>query len=245
MSAEVERVFSSARRLVTANRNRLQDTTIENAEQERLAEHSRLEFRNYAAKGGALSLSEWQESAEKAMAIQREQEAYEQQESIARKQADRLSITKSGRQLQEAFVKLFNTSRIGFNITNAQKGRRDTSPQSNMRKEMRQKYCGGNGGAVWEPALYCWGDLFHAAHLFPWCCADTMDTIFGEGSQSELFSAVNGLFLHHRIEDALEKGVIAIVPDVDLEPQEILIPSQDTEERQQRVRDWEQQEPKN
>jgi hypothetical protein len=29
MSAEVERVFCSARRLVTADRNRLQDTTIE------------------------------------------------------------------------------------------------------------------------------------------------------------------------------------------------------------------------
>ena len=29
MSAEVERVFSSAKRLVTADRNRLQDNTIE------------------------------------------------------------------------------------------------------------------------------------------------------------------------------------------------------------------------
>ena len=29
MSAEVERVFSSVKRLVTADRNRLQDTTIE------------------------------------------------------------------------------------------------------------------------------------------------------------------------------------------------------------------------
>ena len=59
-----------------------------------------------------------------------------------------------------------------------------------------------------------------------------MDAIFGEGSQSELFSAVNGLFLHKEIEAALDKGVIAIVPDVDLERYESLEPSDDKQNRQ-------------
>ncbi|KAF4458750.1 hypothetical protein FALBO_14504 [Fusarium albosuccineum] len=45
-----------------------------------------------------------------------------------------------------------------------------------------------------------------------------MDDIFGKGSVDEIFSPLNGLFLHVKVEAALDKGLIAIVPDVDLEP---------------------------
>lgn len=68
-----------------------------------------------------------------------------------------------------------------------------------------------------------------------------MDDIFGKGASSEIFSAVNGLFLDTEIEDALNKGLIAIVPDVDLEPRNPQLPQDDQDERQQRIREWESQ----
>lgn len=44
-----------------------------------------------------------------------------------------------------------------------------------------------------------------------------MDLIFGHGSIDELSSPQNGLFLHLHIESALEKGIIAIIPDIDID----------------------------
>ena len=55
--------------------------------------------------------------------------------------------------------------------------------------------------------------------------------------QDEIFSALNGLFLHKEIKEALEKGVIITIPDIDLEPQEIRNLSKDIKEQKQRVRD--------
>lgn len=44
-----------------------------------------------------------------------------------------------------------------------------------------------------------------------------MEDIFGRGSSRDLFSTRNGLFLCAKIEILLDKGVIAIVPDVEHE----------------------------
>ncbi|KAJ0382790.1 hypothetical protein COL922a_011831 [Colletotrichum nupharicola] len=73
---------------------------------------------------------------------------------------------------------------------------------------------------------------------------DSMDTIFGPGTVKELFKAQNGLFLHKDIEQALDDGVRAIVPDIDLEPADLDFPLTDTEDRKQRLRDWEKSEVK-
>jgi hypothetical protein len=216
-------------------------------EQERLTIHSQLEYHEYVECGVEVSRKQWEESSEKAIAIANEYQAHRVQESIANKQAERLGAKNPERFLRAAFVKLFNSSRIGFNIAKTSKGRRDTGPQSSMRNDMEVRYNAVQTGVIWEPVLHFWVDKYsvNAAHLFPWRCADSMDAIFGEGSQSELFSAVNGLFLHKEIEAALDKGVIAIVPDVDLEPDESLEPSEDKQNRQQRLRDWEQEGPHN
>ncbi|KAF4419181.1 hypothetical protein FACUT_11561 [Fusarium acutatum] len=69
-----------------------------------------------------------------------------------------------------------------------------------------------------------------------------MNEIFGAGAREELFAPENGLFLHVTIEKALEKGKIAIVPDIDMEPANPMMPNEDLRERQDRMKHWEQQE---
>ena len=106
-----------------------------------------------------------------------------------------------------------------------------------MRQEMIKAYHPADWASfpdLWEPVLEVaidW-DLIKAAHLFPWRCVDSMDAIFGPGAKGELFSYKNGLFLHPRIEDALDKGLIAIVPNVQTDS--------DAEE----LRAWEKNDPK-
>jgi len=49
--------------------------------------------------------------------------------------------------------------------------------------------------------------------LFPAQHASKADAIFGRGAANEISSPHNGLFLHEKVEHALNKGYIAIVPD--------------------------------
>jgi len=60
--------------------------------------------------------------------------------------------------------------------------------------------------------------------------------IFGLGAKADIFSPENGLFLD---EEILDQGLIAIVPDVDLQPKDKDLPHADLAERNQRLRDWE------
>ncbi|KAK0723278.1 hypothetical protein B0T26DRAFT_772767 [Lasiosphaeria miniovina] len=138
------------------------------------------------------------------------------------------------------FVKLFNTSRLGFDLNATSKGRRETSDQSMMRDLMKQAYCPGSNG-IWDPVLGTWVDkkVGIAAHLFPWRSADLMDSIFGIGARDELFSAVNGIFLHSAIEEAFDRGFLVIVPDTNLEPKDSAAPWEDKDERHQALKDWE------
>ncbi|QPC71898.1 hypothetical protein HYE68_002650 [Fusarium pseudograminearum] len=145
---------------------------------------------------------------------------------------------------RESFMRLFVTSRVGLE--------RDTSLQSNMAAEMKRVYCPdppeeGMEKHRWDPVLHRWvySDIIHASHLYPWSQGAFMDDIFGRGSSDDLFSPCNGLFLHQEIEAALENGYIAIVPDLDLEPADPKFSLNDKDDRQDRVKEWEKQNPKN
>ncbi|CEI63217.1 unnamed protein product [Fusarium venenatum] len=74
----------------------------------------------------------------------------------------------------------------------------------------------------WDPILGQWGYevVTKPAHLFPWSEKVFMNEIFGaeKGEINEVFTPHNGLFTNPKIKEALDKGYIAIVPDIDLEP---------------------------
>ncbi|KAK0716191.1 hypothetical protein B0H67DRAFT_539094 [Lasiosphaeris hirsuta] len=145
-------------------------------------------------------------------------------------------------EIRTVFVKLFNSSKLGFRLEQASsKGRRETSDQSMIRTLMKQAYCPGGKASIWEPVLGQWidNDFATAAHLFPWQSADMMDSIFGPGLRDELFSAVNGIFLHPKIEKAFDRGFLAIVPDIGVDPKDPLAPWEDKEERHKALRKWE------
>jgi hypothetical protein len=108
---------------------------------------------------------------------------------------------------------------------------------------MKEKYCPKGKpaeGYLWGPVCWKWceKDVINAAHLFPYRQAMHMDAIHGDNASEELFSHRNGLFLDHDIEGALDSGLIAIVPDIDLDPTDSQLPLDDEELRHNRVRDW-------
>ncbi|EQB58592.1 hypothetical protein CGLO_01143 [Colletotrichum gloeosporioides Cg-14] len=121
--------------------------------------------------------------------------------------------------------------------------KRDNKDQLAFTDHMLKKYCPDRPykNCCWDPVLAEWNrsEIFHTVHLFPHRFRDSMDTIFGAGTLKELFKAQNGLFLHKDIEQALDDGVLAIVPDIDLEPADLDFPLKDTEELKQRLRAWE------
>lgn len=213
---------------------------------ERVELHRMVVFREYEHNGGTLSYSDWEDSVTTALELRREGHALQQQETIARYQAERLKATTPSKSLRQTFVKLFNSSKIGFNISTTGQGRRPTEDQSKMRSSMMRDYCNGNIASAWESVLGMWVNarFVTAAHLFPWRSADTMDQIFGEGAVNEIFSSYNGLFLDPEIESALDKGYLVIIPDQDIEPQDPSFPKIDQEARHQRLKEWERSNPK-
>ncbi|KAK3349160.1 hypothetical protein B0T25DRAFT_569812 [Lasiosphaeria hispida] len=110
---------------------------------------------------------------------------------------------------------------------------------------MKQVYCPDHN-AIWEPVLGVWlvGELVVAANLFPWQSADMMKPIFGAEARDELFSPANGIFLHHAIERAFDRGFLVIVPDIEIEPRNPLAPWEDQEERRNAEREWERKHPR-
>ncbi|RSL44685.1 hypothetical protein CEP54_014592 [Fusarium duplospermum] len=139
----------------------------------------------------------------------------------------------------ESWFHHFMASRVGLDLP-VGKGKRHGRDQTRMRKALETGY-GASDGLHWCPVVQEWGSdkVVIAAHLFPWKQVDSMDDIFGQGASEEIFSPCNGLFLHTDIESALDKGFIAFVPDIDLEPANIGNPFQDQQERNDRLRAWE------
>lgn len=175
-----------------------------------------------------------------AQSLKLQHDSWSQWDSIMKKHVKRIqNRVASGR---ETFVRLFTTSKVGLDLP-AGVGRRDSSLQSNFVASMIKAYC-PDPPAIdhrWEPVLQKWmdDDCVHAAHLFPYRQSPCMDEIFGKGASEELFAPENGLFLHKHIENALNKGLLAIVPDLDLDPADPQFPLNDQQERQNRVKEWE------
>ncbi|UPL00075.1 hypothetical protein LCI18_011009 [Fusarium solani-melongenae] len=157
--------------------------------------------------------------------------------SIVSKQIAKLRDRKASG--SESWLRHFMTFRVGLDLP-LSKGKRSKSHQHNMGKALSAVY-GSSKRRRWCPVMRQWGSskVVKAAHLFPWKQVDSMDEIFGQGASEEIFSPCNGLFLHVDIESALDKGLIAFVPDVDLEPADIDKPFQDQQERNNRLRAWE------
>ncbi|KAJ3952380.1 hypothetical protein N0V92_011178 [Colletotrichum tropicale] len=90
-----------------------------------------------------------------------------------------------------------------------------------MRQKMAGLYCSGlDVNDIWDPVLGGTNpDLCHcdATLLFPYRSRDTMLRIFGCFSNS-VCKADNGLFLPPSVSRAIEEGVLAIVPDLGMEP---------------------------
>ncbi|SPJ85114.1 uncharacterized protein FTOL_10972 [Fusarium torulosum] len=148
---------------------------------------------------------------------------------------------------RESWVRLSAASKVDLGLDGGA-GQRDNTAQTKMRKTMREAYCPDAGDrALWDPVFVKWESalVMKAVHLCPWKQNQTMDEIFGPGSHKELFSPYNGLFLHPDTEDALVKGHIAIVPDVELEPADAKLPQNDQRERNDRLLEWESAEVKN
>ncbi|KAI0172084.1 hypothetical protein GGR52DRAFT_591824 [Hypoxylon sp. FL1284] len=107
-----------------------------------------------------------------------------------------------------------------------------------MRAEMKQKYHNlaklkEKKGHIWDVVFRGWysdRDI-RAAHLYPWRSDEHTEAIFGAGAKKEIMTALNGIFLMPEIETTLEKGYMAIVPDVRLEPIEELDPTVDRQTR--------------
>ncbi|KAK5656807.1 hypothetical protein OQA88_4355 [Cercophora sp. LCS_1] len=213
---------------------------------ERMKLYSSLQFREYQEEGGQLSREQWEDVDQKAGERLLESIALARQAKIARDQADKMKGSRF-HGIHNAFVKLFNSSKLGFALENAaSKGRRRTRDQSMMRDLMKQAYCPGNRLAIWEPVLGTWIDPSSAiaAHLFPWQSADFMEPIFGAGARDELFSSANGIFLHHLIEKAFDRGFLVLVPDTKVEAQNPSTPWEDQEERHKALRGWEMTHPR-
>ncbi|KAJ4013723.1 hypothetical protein NW766_005962 [Fusarium irregulare] len=68
-----------------------------------------------------------------------------------------------------------------------------------------------------------------------------MEDTFGRGPSTDLFSPRNGLSLCAKIEILLDKGIIAIVPDVEDEPADPEHPLNDQAKRRAILKAWEQE----
>ena len=127
------------------------------------------------------------------------------------------------RSLRSSFIKLFTTSTMGLAITGTGAGKRNTRDQFSFRKRLIEVYDAENCelDCLWCPVLGQWVDkeMVKASHIFPWKHGQaTMDAIFGEKRPSEMFSERNGLLMHARLEEAFDKGVFVIIPDLPNEP---------------------------
>ncbi|KAH8680730.1 hypothetical protein BX600DRAFT_504485 [Xylariales sp. PMI_506] len=165
--------------------------------------------------------------------------ALEQQRNIAIRHTERLSNLSA---VKKSFVRLFVCSRQGFNLDTGP-GQRDNTRQSNFVEAMIEAYYPDPfpTDVRWDPVHGVELNSYSctAAHLYPWSQVDSMEENFGKGARDEIFSPKNGIFLHKAIEKAMDMGLITIVPDMELEPENPASPWEDHPQRQNRLREWE------
>ncbi|KAI2609236.1 hypothetical protein GGR54DRAFT_651821 [Hypoxylon sp. NC1633] len=165
--------------------------------QDRAALRSRLGFLDAQKADEITTLEQWHRGIS-TQGYRDEFIAYEQKARIFDEQASKLR--RRFHDIRYSFMRFFVSSKVGFNV--ARNG---------------AEYCPGDQSrARWDPVLACWlhSTTCHAAHLYPWAQVHFMDDTFGKGSSEENFAPCNGLFLDVGIEKALDKGWLAIVPDV-------------------------------
>ncbi|KAK5679126.1 hypothetical protein LTS10_008785 [Elasticomyces elasticus] len=148
-------------------------------------------------------------------------------EAISKLQAERLdsNIGFPGAVKQGYWVN-FISSANGMDIKPRGGGGRDSSEQSNLRKELATAYNALNpeypdDGELWCPVLsalfnntYMEDNSMTAAHIFP-CKFGTvqMEAFFGEGKAQELMSKENVCLLSTSIEKRFDRYMLGFVPD--------------------------------
>ncbi|KAK0703331.1 hypothetical protein B0T26DRAFT_756888 [Lasiosphaeria miniovina] len=211
---------------------------------ERVKLYTDLLYQKYIESGGVFSRGLWDFVDQKARDCVMESIALAEQAKIAKDHANKADPRISVR--GSSYVKLFKTSNLGFGLEIAPDGQAETDNQLMMRNWMKLAYCAPKDGAIWEPVLGQWIEpcLAMTAQFYSSRSADFMDDIFGTGAHDELFSLANGVFLHHKIKEAFDKGFLVIVPDTNMDPKNPLAPWEDREERSERLREWEMTHPR-
>jgi hypothetical protein len=158
---------------------------------------------------------------DEALKVTQEMKGFEIHLRMCKRQAKRVETEgkpeKSGRR---AFMELFTSSRLGMDIVESAARRRDTSDQSNFRKNIEKAYGLMNAkkdGLVWDviSGQSIPEDMTTAAHLFAYKHGqDVMTALMGEDVQNELFAPTNGLILPNSIEKHFDSGLFAIVPNM-------------------------------
>ncbi|KAK1505468.1 hypothetical protein CABS01_00936 [Colletotrichum abscissum] len=210
----------------------------------RVGVEAHLEFLDSKAKGRTKDWGEWIDS-QNGQTFEVRHLAHQQRIGLLSKQAESMRADSLNTRIRDKLVELFVSSKLGLDATSAGIGSRRSTDQQKFKKKMLNAYCPKSlrpsRDSVWEPVLHKWVEtpLCKAAHLYPWSQLHSMDLIFGSEGPRDIFSPKNGLILHTKIEWALDHGVIAIVPDVDLDPKNPDFPLEDQEEREERLRNWE------
>lgn len=176
----------------------------------------RLSIDSFKNEGGT---EEHWHSTEKAQALVAREKLYQIETNSCNRQAERLDSTNNLEQSQRnAFISLWTTSSRGLAVSNTGEGDRDTRIQSPFRQELIKIYdVEGDNDFLWCPVLCEYVDqgFVTASHIFPYRSGqDLMNTIFGEIAVEEMFSWRNGMILSNAVEELLETGFFAIVPDV-------------------------------
>ncbi|KAF5001519.1 hypothetical protein FGRMN_990 [Fusarium graminum] len=92
----------------------------------------------------------------------------------------------------------------------------------------------------WDPVLYEWSCAVKEVTLFQASTTEDMEEIFGPGSHQDLSTPWNCLSLNPTVGEALSKGLITIVPDIELDPAPSRLVQND-----ERFREWERMPVKN
>jgi hypothetical protein len=126
-----------------------------------------------------------------------------------------------------AFIKLYTTSLRGLGLSkNTAERERCGDQQSRFREQLIQSYSAVNpdeaGGddELWCHILnkWCYKDTVKAAHIIPYKGGpELMDALFGRepGTESELFSPLNGLLMSVAAEAKFDNHSLVIVPNLE------------------------------
>ena len=158
--------------------------------------------------------------------------ATELEHRLVKKQSEKFKTVENDADIQSrsdgiAFVKLYLTSLRGLNLTAGTAERdRESRVQSKFRQDVIDFYCAAKpleqSEEVWCHITSQWihESSVKAAHIFSYKHGtDIMDAIFGRdpGTESELFSPLNGLTMWNVAEEKFDRGFLVIVPDLEVD----------------------------